>query len=293
MGRGMCKNIAQKGPLTSPLILYNRTTARATALAESLGNCTVATTVPDAVRPADIIFICVGDDPALEQIIKTVSDTSDLDLKGKLFVDCSTVHPDTTRRVNDTLTARGASFVACPVFGAPAFADAGQLICVPAGPKGEVDKVKPYLTGVTARAVIDLSGSEVGRASTMKLLGNTFILSTVAMLSESQVLAEKSGLGTEFHQWMELMFPGALAKYSTRMREGDYHKREEPLFAVDLARKDLRHAASLAKDVGVRLRGVEAADGYLQGVKEHAGTKGDIAGMYGAVRKESGLKYEN
>ncbi|KAL1999005.1 hypothetical protein VTN02DRAFT_5211 [Thermoascus thermophilus] len=294
MGRGMCKNLVQKGPLTSPLILWNRTTARATALAESLGNCTVATTVPDAVQAADIIFSCVGDDAALEQIIKTVVDTSGLDIKGKLFVDCSTIHPDTTGRVNETLTARGAEFVACPVFGAPAFADAGQLVCVPAGPKEAVDKVKPYLTGVMGRAVIDMSGSEPGRASVMKLLGNTFIISTVANLSEALVLADKSGLGTDvYHQWLELMFPGAVAKYSSRMLEGDYHKREEPLFAVDLARKDLGHAASLAKDAGMRLRAVEVADGYLQGVKAHAGAKGDIAGMYGAVRKESGLKFEN
>jgi hypothetical protein len=28
-------------------------------------------------------------------------------------------------------------------------------------------------------------------------------------------------------------------------------------------------------------------------VQEHMGSKGDIAGVYGAVRKEAGLKFEN
>jgi 3-hydroxyisobutyrate dehydrogenase-like beta-hydroxyacid dehydrogenase len=65
------------------------------------------------------------------------------------------------------------------------------------------------------------------------------------------------------------------------------------LFAVDLARKDARHAMSIAERSGTRMRGLEIADGYLTAVKEHAGERGDVAGMYGAVRQESGLKFEN
>jgi 3-hydroxyisobutyrate dehydrogenase-like beta-hydroxyacid dehydrogenase len=291
----MCKNIVQKGSLQKPLIIYNRTTARATALAESLGGsikAKVASTVADAVQPADIIFICLGDDPAVESVVQAALDSGAV--KGKLFVDCSTIHPDTTRKINETLRAKGASFVACPVFGAPAFADAGTLICVLAGPKEDVDRVKPYTVGVVARANIDFGGEDVGKAATMKLLGNSFIISCVATLGEGMVLAEKSGLGTEpLKQWLELMFPGALSKYALRMDSGDYYQREEPLFAVDLARKDAGHGMDLAQNAGMRMRGLEVADSYLKEVKEHAGAKGDIAGIYGAVRKESGLKYEN
>ena len=41
------------------------------------------------------------------------------------------------------------------------------------------------------------------------------------------------------------------------------------------------------------MNSVEVAKKHLQQVKEHAGDKGDLAGIYGAVRQESGLKYEN
>ncbi len=84
-----------------------------------------------------------------------------------------------------------------------------------------------------------------------------------------------------------------LAAYSTRMMSGDYHKREEPLFAVDLARKDARHAMALAKTAGTRMKDVEVADAHLEQVKKERGEKGDIAGIYGAVRQEAGLKFEN
>lgn len=112
------------------------------------------------------------------------------------------------------------------------------------------------------------------------------------MLTSEQ--AEKSGLGTEnLHQFIETMFPGPYTAYSTRMTSGDYHKREEPLFAVDLARKDARHAKALAEASGTQLKALEVAYAHLAQVKEHMGEKGDIASIYGAVRKQGGLKFEN
>lgn len=116
----------------------------------------------------------------------------------------------------------------------------------------------------------------------------------VETLSEGHVLAEKSGLGTEnLHQFIEQLFPGPYTAYSSRMLSGDYHKREEPLFAVDLARKDAGHAMKLAEGAGTRMKIVEVADGHLELVKGYKGESGDIAAIYGAVRQEAGLEFEN
>ena len=112
-------------------------------------------------------------------------------------------------------------------------ADAGQLVCVLAGPSAAVDKVKPYTTGVMGRAIIDFGGQPHGRATLLKVIGNTFILNMVETLSEGHVVAEKSGLGVDnLHQFIETMFPGPYTAYSTRLRSGDYYKREEVLFPM-------------------------------------------------------------
>ncbi|PMD47440.1 hypothetical protein L207DRAFT_506449 [Hyaloscypha variabilis F] len=293
MGRGMCKNLVEKGDLDKPLIIFNRTEKRATDLAKSLpsGKSSVASSIDEAVSKADIIFTCVGDDAAINETIDAALKGS---TKGKLFVDCSTVHPDTTEELAKKITGAGAEFVACPVFGAPAMADNGQLVYVLAGPKESVEKVKPYTKGVIGRAIVDFSGQPAGKATLLKVIGNTFVLNMVETLSEGHVLAEKSGLGTDnLHQFIETMFPGPYTAYSTRMLSGDYHKRDKPLFAVDLARKDARHAMSLAKASGTRLKDVEIGDAHLEMVKKHKGEAGDIAGIYGAVRQEAGLKFEN
>jgi 3-hydroxyisobutyrate dehydrogenase-like beta-hydroxyacid dehydrogenase len=57
--------------------------------------------------------------------------------------------------------------------------------------------------------------------------------------------------------------------------------------------KDVGHALDLAQASGAKLPGMEIAKKHLQAVKEEQGAKGDIAGIYGANRKESGLKFEN
>jgi 3-hydroxyisobutyrate dehydrogenase-like beta-hydroxyacid dehydrogenase len=173
-------------------------------------------------------------------------------------------------------------------------ADSGQLICILAGPPAAVDLVKPFCKGVMGRENIDFGGQVQGKATLLKVIGNTFILQMVEALSEGHTLAGKTGLGTDnMHALIEAMFPGPYTAYSNRLKSGDYYKRDEPLFAVDLARKDAKHALDLAASAGAKMRAVEVADAHLADVKEHMGTRGDIASIYGAVRQESGLKFEN
>ena len=166
--------------------------------------------------------------------------------------------------------------MACPVFGTPAMAEGGQLVCVLAGPKEDAEVV-PYCKGVMGRADIDFGGQPPEKATLRKVIGNTFILSMVKTISEGQVVAEKTGLGVDIlHQFLQMMFLGPYAAYSNQMKSGDYYKREEPLFAVDLAFERCKACTGIGK----------------QGRCAHE-ERGDIAEIYGAKRVEAGLKFEN
>ena len=289
----MCANLVSKGNLDKPLILYNRTQKRADDLSAKLGlsKTKVASTIPEAVKDSDLILICVGDDAAVNSTVDTILEQN---VQGKTIVDCSTVHPDTTNALEKRITAAGAQFVGMPVFGAPAMADTGNLVCVTAGKADAVKKVLPYTDGVMGRATIDFSDQPAGNATLLKVIGNTFILNMVNQLSEGHVLAEKTGLGVDnLHNFISTMLPGPYTAYSQRMLEGDYYKRDEPLFHVDLARKDARHAKALADSSGTSVKGMDVARARLDDVKEQLGDKGDIPSVYGTVRKESGLEFEN
>ena len=287
----MCKNIVEKGNLQLPLLLYNRSTEKAVALSTRLApeKTEVVESITAGTAKADVIFTSLANDAAVQEAL---GKALEVPVEGKLFVECSTIHPDTTEAMAKAVRAKGAEFVAAPVFGAPPAAEAGQLIGVLAGPKNSVAKAKPWFSGVMAKAEIGMSDQSYGKATSLKILGNSFVLAMVEQLAEAHVVAEKSGLGMgTLHQFVEAMFPGPYVGYSSRMMHGDYY-RKEPLFGVELARKDAHHAKSLAAEAGARLRLVEIADTHLAEV-ERSGSSGDIAGIYGAVRKEAGLDFKN
>lgn len=145
------------------------------------------------------------------------------------------------------------------------------------------------------KAEIPFEDQPYGNSLKLKLVGNSFILNMVTMLSEGLTLAEKSGIGTDpVKQLMDTLFDGVYSLYAERMIKGTYWKMEEPLFSANNARKDAGHAMNLAKAAGADLKTIRVADDYLKSVAEHAGgDKGDIAGIYGAARKSAGLKFEN
>ena len=109
----MCKNLVEKGNLDKPLIIFNRTLKRAEDLNAKLpsGKSIVAISIDEAVSKSDLIFTCLGDDASVKDTVKTMLVG---EVKGKLFVDCSTVHPDTTNEVAKTIESHSAHFVACP-----------------------------------------------------------------------------------------------------------------------------------------------------------------------------------
>jgi 3-hydroxyisobutyrate dehydrogenase-like beta-hydroxyacid dehydrogenase len=173
-------------------------------------------------------------------------------------------------------------------------AEAGQLICVIAGPSTAVEKMRPYTKGVMARENIEHADQPQRQATLLKIIGNSFILNMVEMLGEGHVVAEQSGLGVEnLQQFIKAMFPAPYMAYSQRMNTGDYYNRESPLFAVDLALKDAGHMLDIAKTHGAKMKAIEVAQGHLQEVKKVKGERGDLAGIYGAVREESGMKFDS
>ena len=156
-------------------------------------------------------------------------------------------------------------------------ADNGSLVAVPCGPSASIASIDHLLPSIS-RATIPLADRAPGFASLLKISGNAFILSMVETLAEGHVFAEKSGLGSEnLHKFIDLMMPGPYVAYSKRMMEGDY-MREEPLFSVDLARKDAGHAINLAAKVGVDMKIAKVVDEHLKAVKETRGPSGDLPG---------------
>ena len=82
-----------------------------------------------------------------------------------------------------------------------------------------------------AQDVINLSDEEPGQASLLKMIGNVMIMSTMEMVAEVHVFAEKTGLGATNAQKLVEAFPKAASVlYSKRMNNGDYYQGEVRCF---------------------------------------------------------------
>ena len=161
------------------------------------------------------------------------------------------------------------------------------------------------------RAIIDYGGEEAGKASLLKVIGNTFIIGMVETLAEGHVLAEKTGLGSaNLEKFLEVVFPGPFLIHSKRMSTGAYYKTEvrssnnktlllpmtdflmKPMVNVGMAKHVAAHVMDMAKASGTPLPAYEVARKHMDVVEEHAGKSGDLDGIYGAIRLASNLKYE-
>jgi 3-hydroxyisobutyrate dehydrogenase-like beta-hydroxyacid dehydrogenase len=181
------------------------------------------------------------------------------------------------------------------VFGAPAIADTGKLIFVPAGPKSSVDKLRPYVVDVMGRAIIPFDDKPYASAAKLKLIGNTCVMNMITQVAEAFVVSEKAGMGTtQIKMFIDLFFGGPYTAYADRMLEGTYWKMEEPLFSANDALRNTRNAMHIAESVGAKVKNPNITIEYLEAVaKSVGGDRGDITGTYGAVREANGLKYEN
>lgn len=195
MGLAMATNLLKAGHSVS---VYNRTASKADPLKE-LG-ATVAATPAEAVRHAAVVFTMVTDDAALEAIT-TGPDGLLSGLAPKaVHASCSTVAPDTNRRLAEAHQQHGSVLVSVPVFGKPEAAAARKLWVVTAGPSAAKEKLRPLLDAL-GQGVYDF-GEDPGAANLVKLCGNFMLGAAIEAMAEVYTLGQKSGLERQqLHQF--------------------------------------------------------------------------------------------
>ena len=187
MGAAMAANLLRAG---FPLTVYNRSADKAEPLRRQ--GATVAPTPAEAVREASIVFTMVTDDQALEEITTGPEGILSALPPGAVHASCSTVAPDTNRRLATAHAAHGSALVASPVFGKPDVAVAGKLWVGSSGPAAAREKLKAAQAAI-GQGTHDF-GDDPGAASVAKLCGNFLLGTVIEGLAEALTLAEKCGL---------------------------------------------------------------------------------------------------
>ncbi|RHZ59593.1 NAD(P)-dependent oxidoreductase [Aspergillus thermomutatus] len=290
MATNLQRHLATKRALN--LVYSNRTMARGDTL-KSLG-AGPAPNFQDLVAQCGIIFTMVSNDTVLSHLITTAVESGH-SLKDKIFVDCSTVHPQTVGLTVSKLKEHQASFLAAPVFGGNPIAVDGKLVFAIGGPRSAAEAVKPLIQDVMGRKIIDC-GEDATQASMLKIAGNIVTVNLMEAVGEAQVFAERTGLGTgPMEELIGEAFGAVAGGYSKRLTTGAYAPSldSRPGFGVSLAIKDANHALAIAKEQNVHLPGLQVARENMLAAREYAGECLDSSSMYGVLRQQAGLEFWN
>src|SRR3970040_1703125 len=123
MGAAIAERLLKHG---HQVTVWNRTPAKAQALAP-LG-AAVAATPAQLATAADIVLSILTDAAAITAAYDGPAGLLSADIKGKLFVEMSTVRPDTQRALDERIRSRGAAMIDCPVGGTPGPERDGKLL---------------------------------------------------------------------------------------------------------------------------------------------------------------------
>lgn len=171
------------------VLTYNRTKEKAISKGFD-----VVDTPKDLLTKCDVIFLCLFDSPAVDNILHMENGLLCEELKGKTVIDLSTHHFDDVLNVHKTMEKFRAKYLENPVFGSVAPALAGVLTLVASGKKEVFEEVKPLL---------EKFGKEIfflekqGAATKMKLINNLCLGSFMATIAECTSLAEDCSIPKE------------------------------------------------------------------------------------------------
>ncbi len=271
MGTGMAQSLLRAG---HDVRVWNRTAGRAQPLA-ALG-ATVASSAPEAVEGADAVITILFDTDAVLDVMRGLSLPD-----GCVWLQCSTIGVEGTRRAVELAATRSMAMVDVPVLGTKAPAEQGRLVVLASGPAELLTRVEPVLEAIGAKTVH--AGSRLGDGTALKLVCNAWMGTVTAGIGQSMALA--AALGLDPRLFLQALDGGPadmpyLHAKSELVLADDY----PPSFVVDGVVKDLGLIRDAAVAAGVDDSLLSAALG-LFGRASDAGHGGkDMAAVYTAFR---------
>ncbi|MEV4564281.1 2-hydroxy-3-oxopropionate reductase [Nonomuraea sp. NPDC049419] len=241
MGSPMAANLLKAGFAVTG---YDVSAERMRRLAELGGK--VASGVVDAVAGADVVVTMLPDSPQVEEVAPLVIEYGRPNL---LYVDMSTIKPETSREVARKAAAVGVRAVDAPVSGGERGAVDGTLSIMVGGAPEDVEAARPVLErlGTTIVHVGPAGAGQTVKAANQLVVGGIY-----GLVSEAIVLLEASGVDPA--AGLDVLAGGLAGSRILDLKRHTMVKREfAPGFRIDLHHKDMGIALAAARTAGVSL----------------------------------------
>jgi 3-hydroxyisobutyrate dehydrogenase-like beta-hydroxyacid dehydrogenase len=271
MGFPMAGHLVAKG---HEVTVYNRTRSKAEAWVARHGGKS-APTPALAVRGAEFVMACVGNDDDLRQVCIGPDGAFAAMSPGSVFVDHTTVSANITRKLATQAQASGLAFVDAPVSGGQAGAENGQLSIMCGGTPEDYARAEPVMASY-ARICRLIGDSGAGQLA--KMMNQICIAGLMQGLSEALAFGQKAGLDGE--KVVEVISQGAAGSWQMVNRHKTMLADKFDFgFAVDWMRKDLGICLDTADEIGARLPVTALVDQFYKDVQLMGGGRGDTSSL--------------
>jgi len=169
------------------VVVWNRSAEKAKAVS----GAKVAATPRELASDVETIISILTNAAAIDVAYEGADGLLKGDIKGKLFIEMSTVRPQTEKQLAAKARALGAAFIDCPVGGTVGPAREGKLLGFVGGDADDVARARPLLEQMCRR--VEHVGP-VGSGASMKLAINLPLLVYWQALGEALLLCKPLGL---------------------------------------------------------------------------------------------------
>jgi 3-hydroxyisobutyrate dehydrogenase len=149
---------------------------------------------------ADVVISIITEDNGVKNIFRGKEGFLSGDVRGKLFIDMSTLQPMTGRELAPVVAAAGAKLIDSPVFGTISHVLQGKLYAMVGGDAADLERAKPVLEKLAGK--IAHMGPN-GAGYTMKLCINLGLAAFIQATSEALALGTREGL--KLKQMLDIM----------------------------------------------------------------------------------------
>ncbi len=271
MGYPMAGHLASSG---HDVVVYNRTSSRADAWCSKHQGVS-APTPATAAESADVVFVCVGNDDDVRQVVLSDDGVLAGIAAGAIVVDHTTASASIACEIHAAAGEKSVGFLDAPLSGGQAGAENGQLTIMVGGEDDVFARARPVME-CYAKATTRIG--PVGSGQLAKMVNQICIAGVVQGLSEGLHFAKRAGLDPELI--IQAISKGAAQSWQMENRwqtrvEGDF----EFGFAVDWMRKDLAIAVAEANRNGATLEMTQMIDRYYEEVQALGGHRWDTSSL--------------
>ncbi len=275
MGAAIAERLMNLG---HELTVWNRTADKTRPLAAA--GATIAATPLQLASFSETVITILTDAAAIDAAYHAGDGLLSGSVGGKLFIEMSTVRPETEQRLAAKIREKGATLIECPVGGTVGPAKDGKLFGFVGGEAADVARARPLL-GQLCRRVEHVG--PIGAGASMKLAINLPLL--VFWQAFGEALALCRPLGLDAARVVDIFAdtsggPNVLKGRAAALAAALEGKEADPITVdVDAMRKDLRTMVEEARSLGTTLPVTSSALQCYDEASRAGLGKGDITAI--------------